>query len=58
MRKLYFQQLENALGTPLPAVVKGYVTLRDARLAESSNDKVAVTTATTSCERGCDWTAL
>ena len=28
-RKLNFQQLENALGTSLPAVIKGYATLRD-----------------------------
>ena len=38
-RKLNFQQLENALGAPLPAVIKGYATLRDAKLAESSNEK-------------------
>ena len=37
-RKLNFQQLENALGTSLPAVIKGYATLRDAQLAESSYD--------------------
>ena len=43
-RKLNFQQLENALGTPLPAVIKGYATLRDAKLAESSNDKVVMWT--------------
>ena len=30
-RKLNFQQLENALGTPLPAVIKGYATLRETR---------------------------
>ena len=41
-RKLNFQQLENALGTPLAAVVKGYATLRDAKLAESSHDKVVM----------------
>ena len=41
-RKLNFQQLEHALGTPLPAVIKGYATFRDAKLAESS------------CERGGD----
>ena len=35
-RKHNFQHLENALGTPLPAVIKGYATLRDAKLAESS----------------------
>ena len=43
-RKLNFQQLENALGTPLPAVIKGYATLRDAKLAESSYDKVVMWT--------------
>ena len=43
-RKLNFQQLENALGTPLPAVIKGYATLRDAKLAESSCDKVVMWT--------------
>ena len=43
-RKLNFQQLENALGTPLPAVIKGYATLREATLAESSNDKVVMWT--------------
>ena len=41
-RKLNFQQLENTLGTPLPAVVKGYATLRDAKLAENSYDKVVM----------------
>ena len=41
-RKLNFQQLENALVTPLPAVIKGYATLRDAKLAESSNDQVVL----------------
>ena len=35
---------ENALGTPLPAVIKGYATLRDAKLAESSYDKVVMWT--------------
>ena len=39
-RKLNFQQLDKALGMPLPAVIKGYATLRDAKLAESSYDKV------------------
>ena len=39
-RKLNLQQLENALGTPLPAVIKGYATLRDAKLAASSYDKM------------------
>ena len=43
-RKLNFQQLENALGTPLPAVIKSYATLRDAKLAESSYDKVVMWT--------------
>ena len=43
-RKLNFQKLENALGTPLPAVIKGYATLRDAKLAESSYDKVVMWT--------------
>ena len=43
-RKLNFQQLENALGTSLPAVIKGYATIRDAKLAESSYDKVVMWT--------------
>ena len=43
-RKLNFQQLENALGTPLPSVIKGYATLRDAKLAGSSCDKVVMWT--------------
>ena len=43
-RKLNFQHLEHALGTSLPAVIKGYATLRDAKLAESSNDKVVMWT--------------
>ena len=43
-RKLDFQQLENALGTPLPAVIKGYATLRDAKVAECSYDKVEMWT--------------
>ena len=43
-RKLNFQQLESALGTLLPAVVKGYATLRDAKRAESSYDKVVMWT--------------
>ena len=43
-RKLNFQQLENALGTPLPAVIKGYTTLRDAKRTESSYDKVVMWT--------------
>ena len=41
-RKLNFQQLENALGTPPPVVIKGYATLRDAKLAGSSYDKVVM----------------
>ena len=43
-RKLNFQQLENALGTSLPAVIKGYATLRDAKLADGSYDKVVMWT--------------
>ena len=43
-RKLNFQQLENALVTSLPAVIKGYATLRDAKFAESSYDKVVMWT--------------
>ena len=43
-RKLNFQQLENALWTSLPAVIKCYATLRDAKLAESSCDKVVMCT--------------
>ena len=43
-RKLNCQQLENVLGTPLPAVIKGYATLRDAKLAENSYDKVVMWT--------------
>ena len=39
-----FNKLENALRTPLPAVIKGYATLRDAELAESSYDKVVMWT--------------
>ena len=46
-RKLNFEQLENALGTSLPAVIKGYATLRDAKLAESSYDKVVMWTGGT-----------
>ena len=34
----------NALGTPLPGVIKGYATLGDAKLAESSCDKVVLWT--------------
>ena len=40
-RKLNYQQLKIALGTPLPAVLEGYATLWDAKLAASSSDKVA-----------------
>ena len=43
-RKLNFQELKNALETPLPAVIKDYATLRDANLAESSYDKVVLWT--------------
>ena len=43
-RKLNFQQLENALGTPQPAVIKGYATLQDAKLAKKSFDKVMMWT--------------
>ena len=43
-RKLNFQQLENALGTSLPAVIKAYAILRDAKLTESSYDKVVMWT--------------
>ena len=43
-RQLNCQQLENALGTPLPEVIKGYATLRDAKLTESSFDKVVIWT--------------
>ena len=43
-RKLNFQQLENVLGTPLPEVIKGYATPRDAKLAESSCGKVVMWT--------------
>ena len=43
-RKLNFQQLESALGTSLPAVIKGHPTLRDAKFAESSYDKVVMWT--------------
>ena len=43
-RKLNFQQLENASGTSLPAVIKGCANLRDAKLAESSFDKVVMWT--------------
>ena len=39
-RKLNFQQLENVLGTSLPPVIKGFVTMRDAKIAENSYDKV------------------
>ena len=43
-RKLNFQQLENALGTSLPAVIKGFATPRDAKLTERSHDKVVMWT--------------
>ena len=43
-RKLNFQQLENSLGTPTLAVIKGCATLRDTKLAESSYDKVVMWT--------------
>ena len=39
-RKLNIQELDIALGTPLPAVVKCYATPRDAKLAESSSKVV------------------
>ena len=44
LRKLNCQQLEYALETPLPAVIRGFATLRDAKLAESSYDKVVMWT--------------
>ena len=43
-RKLNFQQLENALVTLLQAVIKGYATLQDAKLAESTYDEVVMWT--------------
>ena len=43
-RELNCQQLDNALGTQLPAVIKGYATLRDAKLTESSHDRVVMWT--------------
>ena len=43
-RKLNFQQMENALGTSLPAIIKGYATPRDAKLTESRYDKVVMWT--------------
>ena len=43
-RKLNFQQLESALGTLLPAVVTGHATLRGAKRAGSSYDKVVMCT--------------
>ena len=43
-RKVHFQQMENALGTQIPTVIKGYATLREAKLAESSYDKVVMWT--------------
>ena len=45
-RKLNFQQLENALWTLLPTVINGYATLREAKLAERSYDKVVMWTGT------------
>ena len=44
-KEVHFQQLENALGTSLPTVIKGYATLRDAKLAESRYDKVVMWTS-------------
>ena len=38
------RKLENALGTPLPAVITGYATLRVAKLTDSSYDKVVMWT--------------
>ena len=43
-RKFNFQQLENAIGTSLPTVIKGYATLRDEKLTERSYDKVVLWT--------------
>ena len=43
-RKLNFQQLKNALVTPLPTVIMCYATLREAKLAERSYDKVVMWT--------------
>ena len=43
-RKLNFQQLENALETPIPAVIKGYATLLEAKLIEISYGKVVMWT--------------
>ena len=43
-RKLNFQQLENVLVTSLPAMIKGFATLRDAKLTERSYDKVVMWT--------------
>ena len=54
-RKLNFQQLEHALETPLPAVTKGYATLRDAKLAESSYDKVVMWTGTARSTLDATW---
>ena len=33
------KQLENALGTPLPAVIRGYATLQDAKLAKRATTR-------------------
>ena len=43
-RKLNFQKLENAMRMPLSGVIKVYATLRDAKLAENSYDKVVMWT--------------
>ena len=43
-RKLNFQQLENVLWTSLSAVIKGYATLRDAKITESSYNKLVMWT--------------
>ena len=43
-RKINFQHLENALVTSLPAVINGYATLRDAKLIDSSYDKLVMWT--------------
>ena len=52
-RKLNFQQLENALGTSLPAMINGHSISRDAKLA--SNDKMVMWTSGSydSCEHWC-----
>ena len=43
-RKLHFQQLENAMGSALPSVIKGHAILRDAKLNEASYGKVVMWT--------------